>query len=455
MTSWREEWTATSIADAVRTGTASAHDATAEALARIASRDGEIEAFQVVRTAKALDEAAAVDARADKAGLPLAGVPIAVKDNVPVEGEPMRVGSAATSDAPQAEDHAVVKRLRGAGAVVVGLSRVPELCVYGATDSVFGITRNPWDPTRTPGGSSGGSAAAVATGMVPVAHGNDGMGSIRIPAACTGLVGLKPGFGIVPADLGATDWYGMSENGALATTVADTALVMSVLAARPQWAEVSEPDRRLRVALSLRPPVLGVRVDPAYAAAVESVGSVLRVEGHDVRRDSPTYPQGAAIAALVRWFAGAAGDVDSLDENRIEPRVRTHARIGRAVRTSPLMSERLRESWRRKANEYLTQFDVLVTPALAQPPIEAKRWGDGSWAKTMAANIRYAPFAAPWNIAGFPAMTVPVATHPETGTPVAVQLVGRPGTEHLLLSLAATLERVRPWPRVAPAFAGV
>ena len=150
---------------------------------------------------------------------PLSGVPIAIKDNIPVAGEPMRTGSAATSVVPRLMDHPVVQRVRAAGAIPVGLTRVPEMCVWGTTDSAFGITRNPWSPGRTPGGSSGGSAVAVAAGMVPVAHGADGMGSIRIPAACVGIVGLKPGTGVVPAELGVNDWYGMSENGVFATTV--------------------------------------------------------------------------------------------------------------------------------------------------------------------------------------------------------------------------------------------
>ena len=154
--------TASGIAADVRAGRSTAVDAVTEALLRIRAHDDDVAAFQVVRTDRALVEAAAVDARSDLGALPLAGVPIAIKDNVPVEGEPMRVGSTATSDAPQATDHPIVARIRAAGGVVVGLTRVPELCVFGATDSAFGITRNPWDLARTPGGSSGGSAAAVA-----------------------------------------------------------------------------------------------------------------------------------------------------------------------------------------------------------------------------------------------------------------------------------------------------
>jgi amidase len=275
------------------------------------------------------------------------------------------------------------------------------------------------------------------------------MGSIRIPAACTGLVGIKPGRGVVPAELGETDWYGMSENGPLATTVADAALLLSVMAGDPALAQVDLPTDRMRVALSFRAPVLGVALDDAYAAAAESVATVLRHEGHDVRRSDPTYPQAAATAGLMRWFAGTAADADAVDTARLEPRVRRHAAIGRVVRRTPLMSERLRDSWIERAWNYLTEYDLLVTPALAQPPIESRRWSDGGWAATMWANIRYAPYAAPWNVAGFPAIVVPMGMHPSAGTPVAAQIVARPGSESLLLSVAALIESRRPWVRTA------
>jgi amidase len=230
---------ATELAADVRAGRRSPRQLVEAVLSRIEAIDGELGAFQVVRRDAALAEADAVAARSDLSTLPLAGVPVAVKDNVPVTGEPMRDGSAGSDPTPQTRDHEVVRRLRAAGAVVVGLTAVPELCVFGATDSVFGVTRNPWSLSRTPGGSSGGSAAAVASAMVPVAHGNDGMGSIRIPAACTGLVGIKPGLGTVPAQLGNGSWFDMAENGPLATTVADCALVLSVLADRPEFATVA------------------------------------------------------------------------------------------------------------------------------------------------------------------------------------------------------------------------
>ena len=451
------EWTAAGIADDVRAGRRSAVDAVTESLARIRSYNDDVDAFQVVRSERALTEAAEVDARADRSSLPFAGVPIAIKDNVPVAGEPMRVGSAATGVAPQSADHPVVARIRAAGGVVVGLTRVPELCVFGATDSVHGITRNPWDLARTPGGSSGGSAAAVAAGMVPIAHGNDGMGSVRIPAACTGLVGIKPGLGVVPAHLGATDWYSMSENGALATTAEDAALLLSVMAGDPALAQIAPMDDRLHVAVSFRAPVAGVAVDPAWAAAADRLGSMLRGAGHDVRNAEPVSPtdaagNAAAIAGLARWFAGTAADADELDTARLEPRVRRHAMLGRWVRRTPLMDERLRESWIRHADAFLREYDVLVTPALAQPPINARRWFSGGWASTMLANIRYAPFAAPWNVAGMPAIVIPMGVHPQAGTPVAAQVVARRGRESLLLSIAAWVQRERPWRRTAPGF---
>lgn len=450
-------WSATEIADEVRAGRRTSVDTVAESLARIRAYDDDVAAFQVVRGERALAEAAEVDARADRGTLPLAGVPVAIKDNVPVAGEPMRVGSAATDDAPQSADHPVVQRIRAAGGVVVGLTRVPELCVFGATDSVHGITRNPWDLARTPGGSSGGSAAAVSSGMVPVAHGNDGMGSVRIPAACCGLVGIKPGLGVVPAQLGSTDWYSMSENGALATTAEDAALLLSVMADDPALARILPVGERLHVAVSFRAPVAGVAVDPAWAAAADRLASMLRGEGHEVRHAEPVSAtdaagNAAAIAGLVRWFAGTAADADELDSARLEPRVRRHAMLGRLVRRTPLMDERLRDAWIRHADEFLREYDVLVTPALAQPPINARRWFSGGWSSTMLANIRYAPFAAPWNVAGMPAIVIPMGVHPTAGTPVAAQVVARRGREALLLSLAAWVEQVRPWRRTAPGF---
>jgi amidase len=441
--------TAVEIAAAVRSGSLTARAATERALERIDQLDGKLGAFQEVRAFQALREADAVDARADRATLPLAGVPLPIKDNIPVTGEPMRDGSRGSDPAPQQHDHEIVRRLRAAGAVVVGLTRVPELSVWGATDSAFGITRNPWDLDRTPGGSSGGAAAAVASGMVPVAHGNDGMGSIRIPSACCGLVGIKPGLGVVPAELWNGAWYGMAENGALATTVEDCALLLSVLADRPDLA-TSTPGERVRIALSTKVPMFATPLDQHWAAAVQETGVLLREAGHTVRQADPPYGQRILLSELARWTAGTELDARLLaDRSAMEARNRRHAAVGRLALRLGLPREAGRARWRRAAESFFADHDVLVTPTLAQLPIRSTAWSQRGWLANMWADSHFAPFAAPWNLSGWPAMAVPAGLHP-SGMPLSVQLVARPGTEALLLALAAKLERLRPWQRTAP-----
>ncbi|MGH3735956.1 MAG: amidase family protein, partial [Micromonosporaceae bacterium] len=248
---------AAALARAVRRGDASASEVVDQHLRHVAEHDGTLGAFRVVRTVNALAEAEIVDDLPDLSGLALAGVPIAIKENVAVAGERVCFGSAATLRDSADKDHETVRRLRGAGAVVVGLTRMPELGLFGTTDDQDVVTRNPWRLDRTPGGSSGGSAAAVASGMVPIALGNDGLGSIRIPAACCGLVGLKPGRGAVPAGLSDHDWFGLVSNGVLASTVEDAATGFAVLAGRVP-VPLPEPGR-LRIAVSLRSPLAGVR----------------------------------------------------------------------------------------------------------------------------------------------------------------------------------------------------
>ncbi|MBE7188816.1 amidase [Jatrophihabitans endophyticus] len=442
-------WTAVEVAEEVRDGRRTARAVVEDALNRIegARRFG---AYQRVRTFAALREADAVDARPDRSGLRLAGVPIAIKDNVAVTGEPMRVGTTASDPAPQTADHQVVARLRAAGAVVVGLTRVPELCVFGTTDGAFGTARNPWDPDRTPGGSSGGSAAAVASGTVPIALGNDGMGSIRIPAACCGLVGIKPGSGVVPAELGNGSWFGMAENGPLTTTVADAALMLSVLAGREDLASPVPADR-LRIAVSVAPPATGVAVDPHRASATQDVAPLLREAGHEVREADPPYDQLLALSELARWTAGTELDARLMtDRSALAVRTSRHAALGRAVLRAGFPHESGRRRWRQRAEAFFEGLDVLVTPALARSPVPAKQWHERGWLANLVSNLRYAPFAAPWNLAGWPAMVVPVGLGPD-GLPLGVQLVAPPGGEARLLGLAAQLEQLRPWMRTAPA----
>ncbi|MBN0042903.1 amidase [Streptomyces actuosus] len=445
MTSWVGS-TATEIAAAVREGRATPREVVAGHLARIERLDGRVGAFRAVRARAALAEADAVGSRADLADLPLAGVPVGVKDNLAVRGESMRVGSAATPDTPVRADHVTVARLRAAGAVVVGLTNVPELCVFGTTEGVHGTARNPWDLSRSAGGSSGGSAAAVAAGFVPLALGNDGMGSLRIPAANCGLVTIKPGHGLVPAGIGDGDWFGMSENGPLATTVEDARLMLSVLA-DAKVPRGREPAVRT-VAVSLRSPLAGVRISRPYATAARQAAGVLAEAGHRVRHAEPPYPLSLGVTALTHWTAGTAVDARGLDRRLLTRRTRVHAALGQRF-VSGVRSGHGREQLRRRLEPFFAQYDVLLTPALARRSPKAAPWHERGWLRNMAADSAYSPLTPPWNLTGWPAMAVPFGRL-ASGAPCAVQLVGRPGSEAQLLDMAAQLEEMRPWTRTAP-----
>ncbi|MQY33914.1 putative amidase AmiB2 [Streptomyces sp. RB17] len=437
---------AAEIAAAVREKRVTPREVAAEHLARIERLDGRIGAFRKVRAEAALAEADEVASRTDLAELPLAGVPVAVKDNLAVRGESHRDGSAATPDTPAAEDHVTVARLRAAGAVIVGLTNVPELCVFGTTEGVFGTARNPWDTTRTAGGSSGGSAAAVAAGLVPIALGNDGMGSLRIPAANCGLVTLKPGHGVVPAGIGNGDWFGMAENGPLATTVEDLRLMLGVLAGSAVPASQEAPRRR--IAAAVRSPLAGVSVSRPYTTAVREAAGVLARAGHSVRRAEPPYPLSLGVTALRHWTAGTAVDAEDLDPSRLARRTRVHAAVGRRFVGSARTGDS-RERLRARLSPFFTEYDVLLTPALARRSPGAGPWHERGWLRNVLVNTAYSPFTPPWNLTGWPAMSVPFGALP-SGAPCAVQLVGRPGAESVLLELAEELETLRPWQRTAP-----
>lgn len=421
--------TAVGLASAVRGREVTARSVTEDALRRIELSQPVTNAWHLIRGEEALADADAIDAHPRLADLPLAGVPVAVKNNVTL-------------------DHEVVRRLRAAGAVVVGLTRVPQLCIWGATDSADGITRNPWDLQRTPGGSSGGAAAAVASGDVPIAHGNDGMGSIRIPAACCGLLGIKPGAGVIPAELGANSWNGMAENGPLATTVADLALMFSVLSDDPADATLVEP-QDVHVAWSTKSPAPGISVSAEWANAAQSTAILLREAGHRITAASPPYPVTMMPRlALPLWTTGAAQDA-ALEAEELEPRNRRHVAIGRWLLTIGYDAHGAREQWRRAAERFFGDVDVLLTPTLARSPVRAIAWAQRGWTANLIANLRYAPFAAPWNLIGWPAMSVPAGVDAQ-GRPLAVQLVGRPGSESLLMGLAAQIEARHPWQRTVP-----
>lgn len=440
--------TAKDIARAVRRGDTSATQVVADHLDHIRAHEARLGALRAVRPAEALAEAEQVDKQEDLSGAWLAGVPVVVKEYTPVAGLPVWHGSAATRGPVAEADHEVVRRLRGAGAVVVGTSRMPEFGLWATTDDADGVARNPWHRDRTPGGSSGGAAAAVAAGLVPVAHGTDGLGSVRIPAACCGLVGLKPGRGVVPRELGAGDWFGLVEHGVLATTVADAAVTFAVLAGqRPQ--PLTQPGR-LRVAVSVTN-ASGLPPDAANRSAVTRAGRVLAAAGHDLRHADPGYPVWFRSQVLATWFAGAEAVArqTGADLTTLQARTQRHVRAGRMVSRLGHPREADRQRWRDRSLAFLDSHDLLLTPALATAPPVADAWHRRSWQANLLACLRFAPYTAPWNVAGLPALAVPVGTRPD-GLPLAVQLVGRPGSERQMLAVAGQLEEAAPWPRHAP-----
>lgn len=440
---------ATEIAEGVHSGEVGPLSAVERSLARIARGDQALGAFVQVRGDSALAEAATLADRLPREDLPLAGVPVAIKDNVNVAGEVMRSGSAVHDREPQTTDHPVVARLRAAGAVVVGLTAMPEMGLWLTTDEDV-ITRNPWNLDRSPSGSSGGSAAAVASGMVPLALGNDGLGSIRQPAAACGLVGIKPGRGVVPGGLDSDDWYGLAVHGPLATTVSDAALMLSVLADQPSLAQVTEPTRVLRIAVSVKCPVQGVRAEQEVKRTVFGLAGLLRRQGHIVERAQPAYPKRLSLAGTFRWFAVAADAADRTQHpDLLQPRSLGHASAGRRVR--PLVKPDQLSDWTERADTFFERHDVMITPVTATAPLLAEAWSKRSWTANVQANVTASGgFAGMWNVAGYPALTVPFGTDPLTGTPIGVQLAAPQGQEELLIGLAATIERLAPWQPVAP-----
>ena len=440
--------TAKQISRAVRRGDITATQVVADHLEQISITDPSLDAFRVIRGGEAITEAEKVDDQEDLSNLPLAGVPVAVKENTAVAGLPVWSGSAAARSAVAEEDHEVVRRLRGAGAVVVGVTRMPEMGLWAVTDDANGPTRNPWDRDRTPGGSSGGAAAAVAAGLVPIAQGNDGLGSIRIPAACCGLVGLKPGRGVVPSDLGTNDWFGLVENGVLTTTVADAALGFSVLAGRDPI-KLVEPEK-LRIGVSTRSPVVGVRPDQPSVDAVTSASKLLVSAGHDTVAANPRYPTSLGVRVIATWFAAAYREAESLDVASLQPRTRRHIRLGKWASRTGLIRQSHRDAWRDASIKFFADnsIDLLLTPAMPVPPPPAETYSSRSWRQSMSVSIRCGAYVAPWNVAGLPAIVIPVGLRPD-GLPLAVQLVGPPDSEVLLLAVAGQFEVLNPWQRHA------
>jgi amidase len=421
-------------------------------LRRIDVIDPKLNAFRTTMPEQALADA---DALAATDG-PLVGVPIAIKDDLPVAGQAMTWGSR-THGPPQPADAEAVRRLRAAGAIPIGITNVPELMIFPWTATeANGITRNPWDPSRTTGGSSGGSAAAVASGMVPAATGSDGGGSIRIPAACCGLVGMKPTRGLVPTAPAVEGWLGLSVYGALARTVADSALMLDVMAGSPDGgryapAATAAAPGRLRVAISRKVPAgLIAKLSADQRGAWERTGQLLSELGHEVIERDPPYGL-AALEFTQNWLRAVYEDYLTVPDpsklERLTRRIATAGRLIPARRRDKLRARRATTSARIMA--LWDEVDVVLTPGLAQTAIAA----EGGFGKPAPVAFdraaRFTPWTPMFNLTGQPALAIPAGFGADR-LPLSVQLVGRPGEEAMLYSLAAQIETARPWAQERP-----
>lgn len=435
-------------------------------LERIERIDPHLNAFREVFADEARIAAAHADERvAAGESAPLLGVPVAFKDELDMEGRVARHGTNAY-DEPATANAVHVQRLLDAGAIAVGKTNLPELAICGFTESeATGDTRNPWNTGRTPGGSSGGAGAAVAAGLVGAASASDGAGSIRIPAALNGLVGLMPQRGRISLMPEADHWYGMSRTGCLTRRVVDTALWLDV-AAGPAPGDAhtppapdgsylvaaTTPPGKLRIATSARPAraILPPTVDDVVKEAVANAASALSEFGHTVLERTPEYKQvGNDVVAL--YLRGIKAHHDQVPHpHRLEKRTQGFARLGRAIPDRRLRKALTREAdHARRINAVFDDVDILVTPVTGTLPVEVGKWRGKGALRTALGMSRIYPFTATWNYTGQPAMSVPVGFSAD-GLPLAVMLIGPPNREGLLLSLANQMESALGWPSYRP-----
>jgi amidase len=435
----------------VREGAVSSLELVETYVERIERLDPQLNAYVTVAAEEAL-----AAARSPRPG-PFSGVPLPIKDLTETAGIRTTQSSRAFAAYVPERDVEVVRRVRRAGFVVLGKTNTPEFGTTAVTESVLnGICRNPWDPERTPGGSSGGAAAAVAAGLAPLAHGSDGGGSIRIPASCCGLFGLKPSRGrISTAPFG--DVYGLSTNGSLARSVADAAAFLDVVAGpepgdpyvaprpeRPFLEEVGAPPGRLRIALVLEPPH-PVPVDPACLEAARDAAALLAELGHEVEEVAAPWRSDE----LMHLFAVLWQTIPSLypgDKTLFEPLNRALADRAEATSSADYVRTFARlQLYARAFAAFCATVDLVLTPTLALPPVPVG-WvtgPDDPWEQFARAG-RFTPFTAAVNVAGLPAMSVPLHWG-EDGVPIGTQLIGPPAGEAVLLRVAAQLEEARPW----------
>lgn len=470
--------TALQVAAAIRSGEVSPSEVLDEYLGRVDRLDPQLNAFSLRDDERARADARAADdavvaARRDGTDLPpFAGVPIPIKDLYDVEGWVTGHGSLAVSDEPAPLDELSVERFRRAGFVLMGKTTTPEFGAVSATECRrTGITRNPWNTERTPGGSSGGAAAAVAAGMAPIAHASDGGGSIRIPASCTGLVGLKPARGRITSRVYGV--VGASTHGVVTVDVADAAAALDVLSeldpgswvvapppTRPYAQEVGADPGRLRVRLSVEN-ALGLPVDPECDAAARSVADTLADLGHDVVEKAPEWPDvGVFLEKFITIWNCLAILAPVVDESLLEPHNRAAFDAARATDAFAYLGAdaALQDAARSLVSQFRNDpsasdsdptdgFDLLISPTMSIPPIPAGTIMDGIDEAPTAPITNAIPMAcytSMFNATGQPAISVPAHVSAD-GLPVGVQIVGAPWREDVLLRVASQLEQARPW----------
>ena len=439
----------------VRSGEISSTELVRLSLERIERLDPALNSFVTVCADEALAAAASIDSVPGDA--PFRGVPVGVKDLAATAGIRTTYSSRAYSEYVPNFDTAVVRRIREAGFVIVGKTNTPEFGTVAFTESdLNGATRNPWNTDLTPGGSSGGAAAAVSAGLVPLAHATDGGGSIRIPTSCCGLFGLKPSRGRVSsAPFGALE--GLSTAGPMARAVEDAAAFLDVLSGyepgdpwwapppeRPFAATTSESPGPLRVAVTTTPPI-DTPVDPECLRAAMAAAEILAGLGHDVREETPPWREPSLFDLFITvWQVGPA--LHPVDETAMTPlnrglvesaRATSAIEYARAVAQLQALARRIVSFW--------AAVDVVLTPTLALPPVPI------GWQEAVAGpidqlfrNTQFTPFTAVANLTGQPAMSLPLHWS-DDGLPIGAQAIGPPAGDALLLQLAAQIEAVRPW----------
>ncbi|WP_330178900.1 amidase [Nocardia sp. NBC_01503] len=451
------------LAAALGRGEISSVTATAAVLDAIDASQATLNAFRIVRREAALAEAAEADRKlAAGAREPLLGVPIAIKDDTDIAGSPTAFGCGGDFPA-KTEDAESVRRLRAAGAVIVGKTNTCELGQLPFTSGdAFGHTRNPWSAEHTPGGSSGGSAAAVAAGLIPAALGSDGAGSVRIPAAWNNLFGIKPQRGRISTWPLPEAFYGLTVNGPIARTVADAALLLDV-AAGPHAGDLHTPrpirasdavgrdPGRLRIALSLRTPFTGIktRLDREVEARVHATATTLRRLGHEVTIADLHYGVLMGTTFLPRSMVGIREALNRLPGAQVDPRTRSNARTGRVLGPALFAARQAEPLLRMRIGRFFDNYDLVLAPTTATPPPGVHEIDEiGSWATDQLITTA-CPYTWPWNVLGWPAVNIP-SGFTAAGLPVGSQLMGPANSEPLLISVAAQLESELQWYKQRP-----